>query len=71
MKSYLIGGLVGVALLTSVIYLHTAYVKIEIKGCKKTYLDLIEAQQPIDEEDMKKLLPAIEQRCQLIIKSSY
>lgn len=71
MKSYILGGVVGILLLVGILSAHSLYMKIEIRGCKKTYLDLIEAQQPITEEDMKKLLPAIERQCQTIIRSSY
>lgn len=71
MKKYILGGVAGILLLVGVLSSHAVYMKIEIHGCKKTYLDLIEAQQPITEEDRKKLLPAIERQCQIIIRSSY
>jgi len=67
-----IKGVIGIILLGIAIYIsHLICMRAEISGCRKTFLTLIESQQPIYEEDLKRLNPLIEQQCQKIIRSSY
>jgi hypothetical protein len=68
MKTLIIGIVAAIILGATALEAHKLYMEVEMEGCRKTFLDLINLQQPLTPELLKELNPKIERQCRVILE---